>query len=53
MLIETMTMPLIYAPLIYAPLLGSDPRNTILLAGALMLCGAVATLMVRTAKATG
>jgi len=48
MLIETMTMPLIYAPL-----LGSDPRNAILLAGALMLCGAVATLMVRTAKATG
>ena len=32
MLIETMTMPLIYAPL-----LGSDPRNAILLAGALML----------------
>ncbi|MCO5794958.1 MAG: MFS transporter [Blastomonas sp.] len=44
MLIETMTMPLIYAPL-----LGSDPRNAILLAGMLMLCGAVATLRVRTA----
>jgi maltose/moltooligosaccharide transporter len=44
MLIETMTMPLIYAPL-----LGSDPRNAILLAGVLMLCGAVATLRVRTA----
>ncbi|MDM7955916.1 MFS transporter [Blastomonas sp.] len=43
MLIETMTMPLIYAPL-----LGSDPRNAILLAGVLMLCGAVATLRVRT-----
>lgn len=43
MLIETMTMPLIYAPV-----LGSDPRNAILLAGALMLCGAVATLAVRT-----
>ncbi len=42
MLIETVTMPLIYAPL-----LGSDPRNAILLAGALMLAGAVATLMVR------
>lgn len=46
MLIETVTMPLIYAPL-----LGSDPRNAILLAGALMLCGAVATLMVRSQKA--
>lgn len=43
MLIETMTMPLIYAPV-----LGSDPRNAILLAGVLMLCGAVATLRVRT-----
>jgi maltose/moltooligosaccharide transporter len=41
MLIETMTMPLIYGPL-----LGSDPRNAILLAGMLMLCGALATLMV-------
>ncbi len=41
MLIETVTMPLIYAPL-----LGSDPRNAILLAGMLMLCGALATLMV-------
>lgn len=48
MLIETVTMPLIYAPL-----LGSDPRNAILLAGALMLCGAVATLMVRNEKAGG
>ncbi len=46
MLIETMTMPLIYAPL-----LGSDPRNAILLAGVLMLLGAVATLAVRTQKA--
>lgn len=45
MLIETVTMPLIYAPL-----LGSDPRNAITLAGALMLCGAVATLMVRTGE---
>lgn len=41
MLIETVTMPLIYAPL-----LGSDPRNAILLAGVLMLGGALATLMV-------
>jgi maltose/moltooligosaccharide transporter len=44
MLIETVTMPLIYAPL-----LGSDPRNAILLAGALMLCGAVATVSGRCA----
>ncbi len=42
MLIETVTMPLLYAPL-----LGSDPRNAILLGGVLMLAGALATLMVR------
>ena len=48
MLIETMTMPLIYGPL-----LGSDPRNAILLAGVLMLCGAVATLMVGRAQRIG
>lgn len=48
MLIETMTMPLIYAPL-----LGSDPRNAILLAGVLMLCGALATMIVRTQPAAG
>ena len=43
MLIETLTMPLIYRPL-----LGADPRNAIMLAGALMLAGAVATLRVKT-----
>ncbi|RVQ68809.1 MFS transporter [Croceicoccus ponticola] len=42
MMIETLTMPLIYRPL-----LGGDPRNTLILAGALMLLGAVATLFVR------
>lgn len=41
MLIQTLTMPLIYAPL-----LGSDPRNVLMLGGALMLAGALATLMV-------
>ncbi len=41
MLIETLTMPLIYAPL-----LNSDPRNAIMLAGILMIGGAVATLFV-------
>lgn len=41
MLIETLTMPLIYQPL-----LGGDPRNAIMLGGALMLLGAVATLFV-------
>jgi maltose/moltooligosaccharide transporter len=41
MLIQTLTMPLIYEPL-----LGSDPRNVLMLGGALMLAGALATLLV-------
>ncbi|PKP93131.1 MAG: MFS transporter, partial [Alphaproteobacteria bacterium HGW-Alphaproteobacteria-15] len=41
MLIQTLTMPLIYRPL-----LGGDPRNVLLLGGVLMLVGAVATLRV-------
>ncbi|MFN3517073.1 MAG: MFS transporter [Novosphingobium sp.] len=41
MLIQTLTMPLMYRPL-----LGGDPRNVLLLAGALMLLGAMATLRV-------
>lgn len=41
MLVETVTMPLIYRPL-----LGGDPRNALILAGVLMLLGAVATLLV-------
>ena len=41
MLIQTLTMPLIYRPL-----LGGDPRNVLLLGGTLMLLGAVATLFV-------
>ena len=42
MLIETMTMPLIYGSL-----LGGDPRNAIMLAGGLMLIGALATIRIR------
>jgi maltose/moltooligosaccharide transporter len=41
MLIETLTMPFIYEPL-----LGGDARNALMLAGALMILGAVATLFV-------
>ena len=41
MLVETLTMPLIYRPL-----LGGDPRNAIMLGGALMILGALATLRV-------
>lgn len=41
MLIQTLTMPLIYEPL-----LGSDPRNVLMLGGVLMLAGALATLLV-------
>lgn len=42
MLIESVTLPLIYEPL-----LGGDPRGVLMLAGGLMLCAAVATMMVR------
>ena len=52
MLIQTLTMPLIYGPL-----LGSDPRNVLMLGGVLMLAGALATLLVdaghRTPRAEG
>lgn len=41
MLIQTVTMPLIYRPV-----LGGDPRNVLLLGGALMILGAIATLFV-------
>jgi maltose/moltooligosaccharide transporter len=41
MLIQTLTMPLIYRPL-----LGGDPRNVLMLGGVLMLAGALATLLV-------
>jgi maltose/moltooligosaccharide transporter len=42
MLIQTLTMPLYYDAW-----LGGDARNAITMAGAMMLCAAVATLMVR------
>jgi maltose/moltooligosaccharide transporter len=41
MLIQTLTMPLMYDSL-----LGGDPRNVLALGGVLMLVGAVATMMV-------
>lgn len=41
MLIQTLTMPLVYGPL-----LGGDPRNVLMLGGVLMLAGALATLLV-------
>jgi maltose/moltooligosaccharide transporter len=41
MLIQTLTMPLIYRPL-----LGGDPRHVLILGGVLMLAGALATLLV-------
>ena len=42
MLIQSVTLPLYYKAL-----LGGDARNVVLLAGALLLCAAVATLFVR------
>ncbi len=41
MLIQTLTMPLFYEPL-----LDGDPRNVLLLGGALMILGAIATMFV-------
>ncbi|MDZ7894630.1 MAG: MFS transporter [Sphingobium sp.] len=42
MMIESLTMPLIYRPL-----LGGDPRHVLLLGGAMMLAAALATLAIR------
>jgi maltose/moltooligosaccharide transporter len=41
MLIESVTMPLIYRPL-----LGGDPRNVLMLAAVMMFAAAIATLAV-------
>jgi len=41
MLIETLTMPLIYRPM-----LGGDPRHALMLGAVLMILGALATLRV-------
>jgi maltose/moltooligosaccharide transporter len=45
MLIQSLTMPLIYEPL-----LGGDARNVILLAGGAMIAAAVATMLVRSPR---
>jgi maltose/moltooligosaccharide transporter len=45
MLIESLTMPLIYRPL-----LGGDPRNVLILAGVMMIAAAAATMLVRDAR---
>ena len=47
MLIQSLTMPLLYRPV-----LGGDPRNVLLLAGVMMLAAGVATLLVRTPRPT-
>ncbi len=44
MLVESLVMPIIYGPL-----LGSDPRNVLLLSGALMIVAGAATLRVQRA----
>ena len=46
MLIQSLTMPLIYRPL-----LGGDPRNVLILAGSMMILGAAATLAVKVGRA--
>ncbi|MDI1296465.1 MAG: MFS transporter, partial [bacterium] len=42
MMIESLTMPLIYRPL-----LGGDPRHVLMLGGVMMLAAAIATLAIR------
>jgi maltose/moltooligosaccharide transporter len=42
MLIQSFTLPLFYKSW-----LGGDPRNVVMLGGALLLCAAVATLFVK------
>jgi len=42
MMIESLTIPLIYRPL-----LNGDPRHVLMLAGLLMIAGAVATVRVK------
>lgn len=46
MLIQTMTMPILYTRV-----LGGDPRNVLLLAAVLMLAGALATMLARSGRA--
>lgn len=46
MMIESLTMPLIYRPL-----LGGDPRNVLMLAGVMMIAAAVATMAIRDKQA--
>ena len=48
MMIQIFTLPLFYRSL-----LGGDPSNVIRLAGALLLCAAVATLFVRVERGAG
>lgn len=45
MLIQTLTMPLIYRPI-----LGGDPRNVLILGGTMMIVGAIATMFVDAGK---
>jgi maltose/moltooligosaccharide transporter len=45
MLIQSFTLPLFYKSL-----LGGDPRNVVMLGGALLICAAVATLFVKVPK---
>lgn len=46
MLLQTVTLPLVYRPL-----LGGDPRSVLWLAGGMMLAAAAATLLVRSPRA--
>lgn len=47
MIVIPMLIQSLVLSLTFKPLLGSDPRNVLLLAGALMVCGALATWWVR------
>ncbi len=45
-----MTVQIFTLPLVYQPLLGGNPENVVRLAGALLICAAVAVLFVRTRR---
>ena len=49
-IVVPMILQMLTLPLYYQSLLGGDPRNVVRLAGALLLCAAVAVLFVRQVK---
>lgn len=51
-IVVPMMIQIFTLPLYYRAWLGGDPQNVVRLAGALLLCAAAATMMVRLARTT-